>query len=73
MADKFWNTFCVGAVYWPTVQTFNFTFIPVRNQVVFTSLCSMFWSGFLAWMRQTDDPEDANNETQAERYEKFSH
>lgn len=51
MRAKFFDTYRVGAVYWPVVQTINFSFIPVKNQVVFTSFFSMLWSSFLAYMK----------------------
>lgn len=51
---KFFDTYRIGAVYWPVVQTFNFTFIPVKNQVVFTSFFSMLWSSFLAYMKHLE-------------------
>ncbi|XP_055322121.1 mpv17-like protein 2 [Sitodiplosis mosellana] len=46
---KFVDTYKVGAIYWPTVQTINFTFVPLHNQVVCTSFFSMIWSAFLAY------------------------
>ncbi|XP_031619862.1 protein sym1 isoform X1 [Contarinia nasturtii] len=47
--NKFIDTYKVGAIYWPTVQTINFTFVPLKNQVVCTSFFSMIWSAFLAY------------------------
>lgn len=54
VAAKFFDTYKVGVIYWPIVQTFNFTFIPVRNQVVCTSFFSMMWSAFLAYMKHLE-------------------
>lgn len=51
---KFFDTFKVGAVYWPCAQTLNFTFVPVKNQVVVTSMFSMLWSSFLAYMKHLE-------------------
>ncbi|CAD7093708.1 unnamed protein product [Hermetia illucens] len=48
---KFLETYRVGMVFWPIVQTVNFTFIPAKNQVIFTSFFSMLWSAFLAYMK----------------------
>uniref|UniRef100_A0A1B0DNN7 Uncharacterized protein n=1 Tax=Phlebotomus papatasi TaxID=29031 RepID=A0A1B0DNN7_PHLPP len=52
--DKFFDTYKVGAVFWPCVQTVNFTLIPQRNQVVFVSIFSMIWSSFMAYMKHTE-------------------
>lgn len=38
-------------MFWPIVQTVNFTFIPAKNQVVFTSFFSMLWTSFLAYVK----------------------
>lgn len=52
--DKFFDTYKVGAIYWPIVQTINFKFVPVKNQVVCTSFFSMMWSAFLAYMKHLE-------------------
>ncbi|KAJ6640151.1 Mpv17-like protein 2 [Pseudolycoriella hygida] len=54
---KFFDTYKVGAIYWPIVQTINFKFVPVRNQVVCTSFFSMLWSAFLAYMKHIEIEE----------------
>lgn len=59
---KFIDTYKVGVIYWPTMQTLNFSFVPVKNQVVCTSFFSMIWSAFLAYMKhqqiQTKNTQD---------------
>ncbi|XP_055382940.1 uncharacterized protein LOC129613056 [Condylostylus longicornis] len=52
--NKFFDTYKIGVIYWPIVQTFNFTFIPPKNQVVFTSTFSMFWTSFLAYIKSVN-------------------
>ncbi|XP_059614256.1 uncharacterized protein LOC132260262 [Phlebotomus argentipes] len=52
--EKFFDTYKVGAVFWPCVQTVNFTIVPQRNQVVFVSFFSMIWSSFLAYMKHME-------------------
>lgn len=54
VTNKFLDTYKVGVVYWPMVQTINFTFIPAKNQVVFTSFFSMLWTSFLAYMKHLE-------------------
>ncbi|GAB0093225.1 SYM1 [Sergentomyia squamirostris] len=52
--EKFFDTYKVGAIYWPCVQTINFTLVPQKNQVVFVSIFSMLWSSFLAYMKHME-------------------
>ncbi|XP_037026586.1 mpv17-like protein [Bradysia coprophila] len=52
--DKFFDTYKVGAVYWPIAQTINFKFVSAKNQVVCTSFFSMMWSSFLAYMKHLE-------------------
>ena len=54
LTSKFFDTYKVGAVYWPIAQTINFKFVPVKNQVVCTSFFSMIWSVFLAYMKHLE-------------------
>lgn len=55
MENKFLDAYKVGVIYWPCVQTVNFTFIPGKNQVVFTSVFSFIWTTFLAWVKYVED------------------
>lgn len=57
---KFFDTWKVGVVYWPLVQTFNFACIPMHNQVVFTSFFSMIWTSFLAYMKHLELQAETN-------------
>lgn len=52
--EKFWDTYKVGVIYWPCVQTVNFAFVPARNQVIFVSFFSMLWSTFMAYMKHME-------------------
>lgn len=52
--DKFVQTWRMAICFWPFFQTFNFTFIPERNRVAFVSLGSLFWTVFLAYMKQLE-------------------
>lgn len=43
-------------MYWPVVQTINFTFVPDRNRIVFVSLCGLLWVIFLAFVDEYGSP-----------------
>lgn len=52
--EKFFDTYKVGVIYWPIVQTVNFGFVPARNQVIFVSFFSMVWSTFMAYVQHLE-------------------
>lgn len=52
--EKFPQTWRTAICFWPIYQTFNFTFVPERNRVAFVSLGSLFWTVFLAYMKQLE-------------------
>lgn len=52
--EKFLDTYKVGVIYWPIVQTVNFGFVPARNQVIFVSFFSMVWSTFMAYVQHLE-------------------
>lgn len=54
LKEKFFDTYKVGVVYWPIVQTVNFAFVPARNQVIFVSFFSMVWSTFMAYIQHLE-------------------
>lgn len=54
VANKYIDTYKVGMAYWPTVQTLNFAFVPLKNQVVCASFFSMLWSSFLAYEKHLE-------------------
>ncbi|XP_047526267.1 mpv17-like protein 2 [Pieris napi] len=49
--EKFWPTYKIGVVFWPTAQTLNFYFISERNRIVFVSAASFVWTIYLAHMK----------------------
>ncbi|CAK1594563.1 unnamed protein product [Parnassius mnemosyne] len=57
--EKFWDTYKIGAVFWPTAQTLNFYFVSEKNRIVFVSAASFIWTVYLAHVksrkRNTDD------------------
>lgn len=57
---KFLDAYRVGVIYWPCVQTVNFTYIQPKNQVVFTSIFSFIWTTFLAWVKYVEDSNFAD-------------
>lgn len=42
----------MGVLYWTTLQTLNYSFIPERNRVPMVSLFGLVWTTFLAYMQQ---------------------
>lgn len=39
-------------LYWSTVQTLNYTFVPERNRVPMISLFGLVWTTYLAYVKQ---------------------
>lgn len=58
VVEKFPQTWKMGVCFWPMYQTINFTFIPERNRVAFVSLGSLFWTVFLAYMKQLESSNE---------------
>ncbi|KAI8129586.1 hypothetical protein FF38_10647 [Lucilia cuprina] len=56
VSSKFFDAYRIGIIYWPCVQTINFAFVPVKNQVIFTSFFSMCWTTFLAYIKFLELP-----------------
>ncbi|KAG6449079.1 hypothetical protein O3G_MSEX005843 [Manduca sexta] len=52
--EKFWPTYKVGVVFWPTAQTINFYFVSEKNRIVFVSLASFVWTVYLAHIKSRD-------------------
>ncbi|XP_032523493.2 mpv17-like protein 2 [Danaus plexippus] len=78
--EKFWPTYKVGAVFWPTAQTLNFYFVSEKNRVVFVSCASFIWTIFMAHMKAKDQDLVIKNEeigeklqeTEVNEYEKLA-
>ncbi|XP_013138032.1 PREDICTED: mpv17-like protein [Papilio polytes] len=49
--EKFWPTYKIGALFWPTTQTINFYFISEKNRIVFVSAASFVWTVYLAHVK----------------------
>ncbi|XP_034837138.1 mpv17-like protein 2 [Maniola hyperantus] len=49
--EKFWPTYKVGAIFWPTAQTINFYLVSEKNRIVFVSVASFVWTTFMAHMK----------------------
>lgn len=69
VSHKFYDTYKVGVVYWPSVQTLNYSFVPVRNQVVCSSVFSMIWSSFLAYEKHLEIKSKTTDESEIKRNE----
>eukprot|EP01111_Echinosteliopsis_oligospora_P003520 TRINITY_DN1553_c0_g1_i1.p1 TRINITY_DN1553_c0_g1~~TRINITY_DN1553_c0_g1_i1.p1 ORF type:complete len:296 (-),score=55.94 TRINITY_DN1553_c0_g1_i1:15-902(-) len=44
------TTYIADCVVWPPLQLINFTFIPLRFQVLYVNMCNLFWNTFLSFM-----------------------
>ncbi|XP_053619588.1 mpv17-like protein 2 [Plodia interpunctella] len=49
--EKFWPTYKIGVVFWPTAQTINFYFISEKNRIVFVSAASFVWTVYLCHVK----------------------
>ncbi|KPJ19156.1 Mpv17-like protein [Papilio machaon] len=49
--EKFWPTYKIGAIFWPTAQTINFYFVSEKNRIVFVSAASFVWTVYLAHVK----------------------
>ncbi|CAH0401644.1 unnamed protein product [Chilo suppressalis] len=49
--EKFWPTYKVGVIFWPTAQTLNFYLVSEKNRMVFVSAASFVWTVYLAHMK----------------------
>lgn len=56
--EKFWPTYKIGMVFWPTAQTLNFYFVSEKNRIVFVSLASFVWTVYLAHMKGKKSQSD---------------
>lgn len=63
--EKFWPTYKIGVVFWPTAQTINFYFVSEKNRIVFVSAASFIWTIYLAHMKSKNQcvlPVALNND-----------
>lgn len=44
----FWMTFVADAIFWPPLQAINFSYIPLRYQVLFMNSGGFVWNIFLS-------------------------
>ncbi|XP_068625379.1 PXMP2/4 family protein 4-like [Battus philenor] len=63
--EKFWSTYKIGALFWPTAQTINFYFVSERNRIVFVSAASFVWTVYLAHVKSRSKKTDINLITDA--------
>jgi len=44
------RTYAVDCVVWPPLQLINFSFVPLRYQVLYVNICNLGWNTFLSFM-----------------------
>lgn len=57
--EKFWPTYKIGVVFWPTAQTLNFYYVSERNRIIFVSAASFVWTVYLAHMKAKEQGASA--------------
>eukprot|EP01113_Clastostelium_recurvatum_P002551 TRINITY_DN11075_c0_g1_i1.p1 TRINITY_DN11075_c0_g1~~TRINITY_DN11075_c0_g1_i1.p1 ORF type:complete len:308 (-),score=53.55 TRINITY_DN11075_c0_g1_i1:33-956(-) len=59
--NVYWQTYIADCIVWPPLQLVNFTFVPLRFQVLYVNLCNLFWNAFLSFMANDNkDDKDVN-------------
>jgi hypothetical protein len=48
--DVYVTTYIVDCVVWPPLQLINFTFVPLRYQVLYVNACNLGWNSYLSLM-----------------------
>jgi len=48
--DVYLETYIIDCVVWPPLQLINFTFIPLRYQVLYVNACNLAWNTYLSLM-----------------------
>jgi len=43
-------TYVVDWIVWPPLQLVNFTFVPLKYQVLYVNTCNLLWNTFLSFM-----------------------
>lgn len=49
--EKWWPTYKIGVIFWPTAQTINFYCVSEKNRIIFVSMASFVWTVYLAHMK----------------------
>jgi hypothetical protein len=48
--EVYLTTYIADWVVWPPLQLVNFTFVPLRYQVLYVNVCNLMWNTFLSFM-----------------------
>ncbi|ELT87101.1 hypothetical protein CAPTEDRAFT_150250 [Capitella teleta] len=58
---KFVPLIIADCCFWPPMQAINFRFVPPQFRVLYVACCTLFWDGFLSYMKYKKfDEEDGN-------------
>jgi len=57
--DKLWPTLKVNWTVWPLIHTVTFSVIPFEFRILWINVCAMGWSGFLSFMANTKQKDEA--------------
>lgn len=48
--EVFWPSYAMDCLVWPLIQLVNFSYVPLRLQVLFVNVCNLGWYTFLSFM-----------------------
>ncbi len=46
----FWGVYIADCTVWPFLQLINFTFVPLRFQVLYVNVCNLMWNAFISFV-----------------------
>eukprot|EP00775_Hariotina_reticulata_P002373 gene2373-2678_t len=55
MQVDFWPTYAAELAVWPAVQSFNFSKVPVRHQLLVVNTFSLLDAAFISWVGHQQD------------------
>lgn len=48
--EVYWTTYLFDCLFWPGIQAVNFTFVPLKYQVLYVNGVNLIWNTFLSFM-----------------------
>ncbi|XP_071053207.1 mpv17-like protein 2 [Onthophagus taurus] len=75
LKEKFMNVYLLDCVVWPPSQYVNFLYVPVKYQVIYINVVTMFYDIFLSYIKhkqpETVESSKVKNEEAIEEKDKF--
>ena len=57
LREKLWETLKMNWAFWPLLQFANFKWVPIKFQVLYVNLMSIFWNCYLSFMSFVRKPQ----------------